>query len=225
MTQGLMVSRRTKISLLKKSITDNNKQRYKSYRNVYNKLLRNRKKDHFHEKLKNSQKNQKKTWEILGELTGKKGGSKDKITGISSAGETITGNLNIANEFNRFFCSIGNKISDSVENTTVKPEDYLRQNPNLVPLDLGVFTQAEFINVINNMEPKSSMDIDGISNKLLKFLKFELATPLVHLFNLSFTTGRFPAKLKCSRTVPIFNPNPHGWVIKRSTFFKRKISA
>jgi hypothetical protein len=22
-----------------------------------------------------------------------------------------------------------------------------------------------------------------------------------------------------------FNPNPHGWVIKRSTFFKRKINA
>jgi hypothetical protein len=27
------------------------------------------------------------------------------------------------------------------------------------------------------------------------------------------------------RRIKLFNPNPHGWVIKRSTFFKRKISA
>jgi hypothetical protein len=54
------------------------------------------------------------------------------------------------------------------------------------------------------MDPKSSVDIDGISNKLIKFIKFEIATPLVHLFNLSFKTGKFPSKLKKSRTVPIF---------------------
>jgi hypothetical protein len=208
MTKGLLVSRRTKINLLKCSLhnpNEQNKLKYKEYRNMYNKLLRVRKKDHLHERLKNCQKNPKKTWEILGEFTGKNKNNKEKIEKISSAGNTITGNLNIANEFNKFFCNIGNKISNSVETTNAKPEDYLnRPNPNLVPLDLGVFTQAEFINIINKMEPKSSADIHGISNKMLKFLKFELATPLVHIFNLSLSTGIFPTSLKCSRTVPIY---------------------
>jgi hypothetical protein len=74
-------------------------------------------------------------WEILNELTGKKlSKSGTKIEKICSAGETITGSLNIANEFNKFFCSVGEKISNSVENTTAKPEDYLRPNPNTNPL-------------------------------------------------------------------------------------------
>jgi Reverse transcriptase (RNA-dependent DNA polymerase) len=208
MTQGLIVSRRTKINLLKISLNDpsnENKLKYKTYRNLYNKLVRVRKKDFFHERLNKSQRNPKKMWEILNELTGKKlSKSGTKIEKICSAGETITGSLNIANEFNKFFCSVGEKISNSVENTTAKPEDYLRPNPNTNPLEFGVFTQAEFINIINSMEPKSSADINGLSNKILKFVKFEISKPLVHLFNLSLTTGKFPSELKCSKTVPIF---------------------
>jgi hypothetical protein len=85
------------------------------------------------------------------------------------------------------------------------PEDFMVEpGPNSLPLEFGTFTQAEFISIINNMEPKSSVDIDGLSTKLLKFIKFEIATPLVHLINLSFRTGLFPSKLKTSRTVPIF---------------------
>jgi hypothetical protein len=49
MTSGLMVSRRTKIELLKKSINDptfSNCEAFKKYRNLYNKLLRIVKKPH-----------------------------------------------------------------------------------------------------------------------------------------------------------------------------------
>jgi hypothetical protein len=59
----LIVSRRTKISLLKTSLTDpsnENKLKYKTYRNLYNKLVRVRKKDFFHERLNKSQQNPKK---------------------------------------------------------------------------------------------------------------------------------------------------------------------
>jgi hypothetical protein len=67
-----------------------------------------------------------------------------------------------------------------------------------MPLEFGPISQAEFITIIDNLEAKSSNDIDGISNKTLKFLKYELATPLVHLFNLSIQTGEFPSNLKMS---------------------------
>ena len=39
---------------------------------------------------------------------------------------------------------------------------------------------------------------------MIKFIKYEIARPLAHLFNLSVTTGVFPSKLKISRTIPIF---------------------
>ena len=65
-------------------------------------------------------------------------------------------------------------------------------------------SQGELVNIIEKMESKSSLDINGLSTKLIKFLKFELATPLVHLFHLSIRGGKFPSKLKASRTVPVF---------------------
>jgi Notch-like protein len=51
---------------------------------------------------------------------------------------------------------------------------------------------------------KSSLDADGISLKLLKYVAIEVSTPLAHIFNLSLENGIFPARLKNSRTVPIF---------------------
>jgi hypothetical protein len=58
-------------------------------------------------------------------------------------------------------------------------------------------------------EPKNSSDINCISNKLIKFLKFEIAEPLVYIFSLSISSGSFPSRLKTSRTVPIFKSGDH----------------
>jgi hypothetical protein len=111
----------------------------------------------------------------------------------------------MANSFNKFFCEVGMRISESVERTSAIPEDYLGDGQqNVLPMEFGIFSQAEFINIINNLEPKSSTDINGISNKLIKFVKYEIDKPLVHLFNLSLSTGVFPKQLKTCRTIPIF---------------------
>ena len=75
---------------------------------------------------------------------------------------------------------------------------------NIQELDLGTTNQVHVCDIIKSLQPKNSMDIDGISTKLLKFLAIELSWPLAHIFNLSLTTGIFPDRLKSSRTVPIF---------------------
>jgi hypothetical protein len=152
---------------------------------------------------KTTKKNPKKTWEILNEITGK---SKNNISiqSIRSEGIVYTSGLDKANVFNKFFSGVVEKISNSIEHTSKNFNDYLSDHPITIPLEFGPISQAEFITIIDNLEAKSSTDIDGISNKMLKFLKYELATPLVHLFNLSIQTGEFPSNLKMSRTVPIF---------------------
>jgi hypothetical protein len=63
MTQGLIVSRRNKIELLKISVSNptvTNCNNYKKYRNLYNKVLGARKKLYYHEKIENNQKTPKK---------------------------------------------------------------------------------------------------------------------------------------------------------------------
>ncbi len=110
----------------------------------------------------------------------------------------------IANEFKNFFTSIGVKFSETVKPTHIKPEDYMPILQNIQELDLGTTNQVHVCDIIKSLQSKNSMDVDGISTKLLKFLAIELSWPLVHIFNLSLTTGVFPDRLKFSSTVPIF---------------------
>jgi hypothetical protein len=60
------------------------------------------------------------------------------------------------------------------------------------------------VSIIRSFVSKSSADLDGISTKLLKFDAIEISFPLLHIFNLSLNSGKFPSKLKKSRIVPIF---------------------
>ena len=45
--------------------------------------------------------------------------------------------------------------------------------------------------------------------KMLKFVTYQIANPLSHLFSLSISTGVFQAKLKLSKTIPIFKAGDH----------------
>ena len=65
-------------------------------------------------------------------------------------------------------------------------------------------SEVTVIEIISNMEAKTSLDANGICMKMLKFIRYEIAKPLAHLFNLSLNNGVFPARLKVCRTVPIF---------------------
>jgi Reverse transcriptase (RNA-dependent DNA polymerase) len=61
-----------------------------------------------------------------------------------------------------------------------------------------------FCDIVNSFEPKNSIDMEGISMKLLKFVNTAVSIPLSHIFNLSLQQGVFPEALKISRVVPIF---------------------
>ncbi len=52
------------------------------------------------------------------------------------------------------------------------------------------------IKIINDMKPKSSCGIDGLSIKLLKMTKEVFIEPLLIIINQTLSTGIFPEKLK-----------------------------
>ena len=70
MTKGLLISRMTKNNLYKSAVklrTNEAWIKFKSYRNIYNSVLRNSKKIYFSSNLEKNQKNPKKTWDLLKE--------------------------------------------------------------------------------------------------------------------------------------------------------------
>ena len=54
------------------------------------------------------------------------------------------------------------------------------------------------------MAPKTSFSYDYLSNKLIKYLRYELATPIAHIINVSIQTGYVPPEYKLARVRPIY---------------------
>jgi len=70
---------------------------------------------------KNTAKIPKKTWNLINEAINKET-TYQKITKNTTNGITTTNTLEIANNSNNYFSSIGKSISDSVNETNVKAE-------------------------------------------------------------------------------------------------------
>jgi hypothetical protein len=206
MTPGLLISRISKNNLHKNSLlnpTPENMNRFRVYRNLYNTLMRKSKAKYFEENLLANVKNPKKTWDLLKEATV---GSKQnkKIDSLTVNGNLVLDQQLIAEEFNSFFTSIGNTISESVRPTAADPINMMPDLPNITELNLSNIEPGLLCDLVKTFEPKTSCDLDGISIKLLKHVIQDICTPLAHIFNLSIIHGKFPSKLKTSRTVPIF---------------------
>ena len=113
-TPGLLVSRKTKQKLASLKIrkpTPENINKYKTYSNTYNYLLRKAKHCHYNDKFEEYSGNLRKTWETIRELIGK---NKNKIyipDFFRNGDVTISGDKNIADGFNDFFSSIGPELA------------------------------------------------------------------------------------------------------------------
>jgi hypothetical protein len=206
MTAGLLISRMNKNRLHKTALVDPclvNITKYKAYRNIYNSLIRKSKKLYFEDNLNANVNNPKKSWELLKEATVGTKNTK-KINCLSVGGNLVVDPNIIADEFNKFFTSIGTTISESVRPTAIDPIDLMPDHPNLNDIEFNNIGPLFLCDLLKTFTTKSSCDLDGISIKLLKHVISEICTPLAYIFNLSVTSGIFPSMLKTSRTVPIF---------------------
>jgi hypothetical protein len=145
-------------------------------------------------KFREFSKNLKKTWEILNELMVGNSGPKT-ISKIKANGMVIDKPKAIANEFNNFFASAGQNVSESVLPIDVPPESFIPILETPV-FDLGNTGPIHLSDILKSFPNKSSLDADGISLKILKFVAIEISSPLAHIFNLSLDNGIFPARLK-----------------------------
>ena len=106
----------------------------------------------------------------------------------------------IANEFNRYFISIGHSLSVKIQSVH-SSEEYLGQKANSVFKFTTV--NEDFID-IKKLKSKSSTGYDNVSNKLIKHARTVLVKPLTLLTNQIIHTGEFPRQLKIARVKPLF---------------------
>jgi len=207
MTSGILTSRRTKNALAKESFvnpSEATRAEFKSYRNLYNRVLREAKKLYFHSELLANKNNLKKSWQLLNLALNKKSNSK-KITNIVTDGNLLIDPQEMANSFNKFFTSIANdcvsQINPTLGNDDVHPAvpEHLRFQMSSFPLQ-----QAELVTALDNLLSKTSLDLSNLSMSLLKKVIRTIERPILHIFNKSITTGVVPSKLKIAKVVPVF---------------------
>jgi hypothetical protein len=206
MTNGLLISRKTKNILHKTSIanpTVENLSKFKNFKTVYQRVLRAAKKLYFTSKIEQNAKSPKKTWETLNEIMGKSK-KMDNVDKINIEGNLESDPTEIANHFNRFFTAVGSQISDSVLPINKNPEDFINYGRDVPDLLLQNTTPEHIQKVIKNLQPKYSNDAQGVSTKMVKLIGKGISYPLAHIFNLSLRDGVFPNKLKLCRVIPIF---------------------
>ena len=131
-----------------------------------------------------------------------KSSSSNSPTLLTYQNENIDNPERIANIFNNYFNTIGEKTQSKIKHSHKTYTDYLtNENPDLFFLSPTNKEEIKFI--------RSSLDINistgpySIPSKVLNILKNNISEQLPDLFNLSFTTRTFPTLLKTAKVIPI----------------------
>ena len=162
MSHGVLISRKRKNKLcnisLKKPNAEN-KQNFKTYRNLYNQVIRTAKKLHFERELSENQKNLRKTWQILFSSINKGGKKKQDLSHLIINGDNVSNPLTMAPKFNEFFMSIAKKTVENINPSPKSPVDLIQQSPSIFKFSTSELTKLEVLNASKLLANKKPLII------------------------------------------------------------------
>ncbi len=144
---------------------------YIKYKNIFNKLKRQSKRNYFSNLLHTYKNDIKKTWKVLNNITGKNS-NKQKIseTFINNGAQTSNPIL-IAQGFCDYFTHVGEQFAAAISPSQKHFRSYLNKNTNTNnSLFLSPTDPEEINKVITILKSKKSCGDDGISSSFLKKL-------------------------------------------------------
>jgi len=206
MTKGLMKSCVKKSKLYKiycKEKTNEHKNRYVTYRNKLKLVLRAAEKRFYSDLLLKAKGNMRQTWKVIGSVL-----NQSKLSKISKSfnidGSTVSNTFDIAEKFNEYFTNIGCNLAANIPNTLKSFKDYLPERSSCNSLFFSPCTYIEIMNIVNNLESKTSYGFDGIPVNILKATIVYIAEPMSRLINCSSSSGVVPSSLKIGRICPVY---------------------
>ena len=176
---------------------------YKRYRKSIKRLTFLSKQNFYKTFFEDNRNNCRKTWDGIREIINKNTNHQNANIFLSENGKTIYDQKSVANQFNKHYSTIANKLVAKLGNPACEYQDFLK-NPNKSDFYLNEIEPDEIRKIINGLDTKKSADIYGISPKLLKSSSDSLSKLLCPIFNLSFSTGKFPDSLKIAKVIPVY---------------------
>ena len=144
----------------------------------------------------------KQTWKTLNKLLGRK---KSKITQCPSLiidGKLCTDSNLLANYFNDYFSSIGEKLVNKLATPQKQFSEFLG-SPICNSMFLNPTSVTEIKKIISKVQPKNSTGIDEIPISVVKSSSDYILFGLCHIFNLSLSQGQFIMDFKKAKVIPV----------------------
>ena len=176
---------------------------YKNYRNYLNKIIRQAKKVYMEKIFNNSIFDSKRTWKNINVVLNRTKNKSDIPNSFEGDLGIVEGKENIANEFNKYFVNTGKRINQKLGPASSGASDFLK-DPLRNSLFFNPTNEQEIISIVQNMKSKNSSGFDSINSKIIKHTIHSLIPPLLYLINLSLSTGKFPAKMKIAKVLPVY---------------------
>ena len=151
---------------------------YKKYRNKTIELIRQSKQPYYQYHFEQNKKDSKTIWqginEIISSRKNKKGGN---ISAIIADDSTITDPIEIAENFNNFFTSVGTNPQKRIPPTKKTFTDYLKK-PNSENFIIAPKTSDDICNLIHNLKSSKRVGPYSIPTKIMKIPKEIISLPL-----------------------------------------------
>ena len=129
-------------------------ERYKTYRNKLNHLLRSAERKHYQDLLNEHRCNIKKSWQIIKTVINKRKHNA-ACTKFKCNDSTITDGNDIANRFNKFFVNIGASLAKNIPVSDKQPSEYMTHNISEM-FYLSPVAEAEVDKIISNFKDSAA---------------------------------------------------------------------
>ena len=209
LSAGLMTSIKKAKRLYKNTLmancTDRVLNEYKEYNSKLQHLKQRAKNRYYFEKCCEIRDNTKKLWQTINKLCGKESDKTSIITSLKIDTSRCNDTKTIANEFGKYFSSVGEGYANKIPPAKTNIDHYLQKlQSSRGSSFLRPTNYMEIKNLLRRLPNKGSSGFDKIDNILLKKLEDELVKPICILTNCSLEQGIFPDLMKNALIVPLY---------------------
>ena len=180
--------------------------KYKVFRNKYNRLKHHAMLTYYHEKCNANRNNVKKLWQLINKkVCGKTSNKTNIIANIKINNIDYYSSNTICNLFGDYFANVGKDLAMKIPTpgqSIDKCINKIVRNPNTLYLFPTNSTEISWL--VNHLPNKTSLGHDKINNLLLTKIATNILKPLEIMFNHSITNHTFPNGTKLAEVIPLF---------------------
>ena len=174
-------------------------QHYRKMRNYVVNLIQRTKAQFFETTVEENRFNPKNMWKQLKLALPS---SKSKLPNqIRTEHEILENPKQIADEFNRFFSTVAQKLTENLP--VYEKEKYQRKVSDDTKFTIPPMNEQYVVKQIESMGNGKATGLDNISVRLLKIAKNAVSRHITHILNMSIQSGHVPSLMKAARVVPI----------------------